>query len=121
MFPCREHELFLYEVTLFESSKAYRFIAHGTTVATNAMLQEQWAKVGLITNKGFRDVLEIGTQLRPELYGLQQKKPVPLVTRDLRMEAGCPVPFGANLKSCAASAPKTMRWILREKIGTRMQ
>lgn len=62
------------------------FIAHGTTVATNAMLQEQWAKVGLITTKGFRDILEIGTQMRPELYGLHQKKPAPLVTRDLREE-----------------------------------
>lgn len=61
-------------------------LTHGTTVATNAMLQEQWAKVGLITTKGFRDVLEIGTQMRPELYKLQQKKVTPLVPRNLRME-----------------------------------
>ncbi|MBU8877525.1 hydantoinase/oxoprolinase family protein [Bacillus sp. FJAT-29790] len=63
-----------------------RLLAHGTTVATNAMLQEQWAKVGLITTKGFRDVLEIGTQMRPELYGLQQRKSAPIVPRNLRME-----------------------------------
>ncbi|OCA87183.1 hydantoinase/oxoprolinase family protein [Pseudobacillus wudalianchiensis] len=61
-------------------------LAHGTTVATNAMLQEQWAKVGLITTKGFRDTLEIGTQMRPELYQLQQKKTAPIVPRHLRME-----------------------------------
>ena len=62
------------------------FISHGTTVATNAMLQEQWAKVGLITSQGFRDVLEIGSQMRPDLYRLHQRKPTPLVTRDLREE-----------------------------------
>ncbi|MGE7664874.1 hydantoinase/oxoprolinase family protein [Ureibacillus composti] len=62
------------------------FLAHGTTVATNAMLQEQWAKVGLITTKGFRDTLEIGTQMRPELYQLQQKKIAPIVPRNLRKE-----------------------------------
>jgi len=61
-------------------------LSHGTTVATNAMLQEQWAKVGLITTRGFRDVLEIGTQMRPELYQLQQKKPAPIVPRNLRKE-----------------------------------
>ncbi|HEY9576877.1 MAG TPA: hydantoinase/oxoprolinase family protein, partial [Pseudobacillus sp.] len=62
------------------------FLAHGTTVATNAMLQEQWAKVGLITTKGFRDTLEIGTQMRPELYQLQQEKTAPIVPRNLRRE-----------------------------------
>jgi len=62
------------------------FLVHGTTVATNAMLQEQWAKVGLITTKGFRDTLEIGTQMRPELYQLQQKKIAPIVPRNLRKE-----------------------------------
>ncbi len=63
-----------------------KFLAHGTTVATNAMLQEQWAKVGLITTKGFRDLLEIGTQMRPELYQLHQQKAAPIVPRNLRME-----------------------------------
>lgn len=62
------------------------FLAHGTTVATNAMLQEQWAKVGLITTEGFRDTLEIGTQMRTELYQLHQKKNPPIVSRDLRLE-----------------------------------
>lgn len=61
-------------------------LSHGTTVATNAMLQEQWAKVGLLTTEGFRDVLEIGTQMRPELYQLHQKKLTPLIPRNLRKE-----------------------------------
>lgn len=61
-------------------------LSHGTTVATNTMLQEQWAKVGLLTTEGFRDVLEIGTQMRPELYQLHQKKLTPLIPRNLRKE-----------------------------------
>ncbi|MEH6957281.1 hydantoinase/oxoprolinase family protein [Neobacillus drentensis] len=65
---------------------AVHFLVHGTTVATNAMLQEQWGKVGLITTKGFRDSLEIGTQMRPELYQLHQRKLPPIVPRNLRME-----------------------------------
>ncbi|WP_066062248.1 hydantoinase/oxoprolinase family protein [Neobacillus soli] len=68
------------------SVKEVNFLVHGTTVATNAMLQEQWGKVGLITTKGFRDTLEIGTQMRPELYQLQQRKSPPIVPRHLRME-----------------------------------
>lgn len=63
-----------------------RFISHGTTIATNALLQHQHSRIALITTKGFRDVLEIGTQLRPSLYDLTQKKPPPLVPRDLRIE-----------------------------------
>ncbi|WML26343.1 hydantoinase/oxoprolinase N-terminal domain-containing protein [Neobacillus sp. OS1-33] len=62
---------------------AVHFLVHGTTVATNAMLQEQWGKVGLITTKGFRDSLEIGTQMRPELYQLHQRKLPPIVPRNL--------------------------------------
>jgi N-methylhydantoinase A len=61
-------------------------VAHGTTVATNAMLERRWARVGLITTEGFRDVLEIGDQMRPELYGLRQRRPEPLVRRALRKE-----------------------------------
>lgn len=62
------------------------WLAHGTTVATNAILQERWARVGLITNRGFRDVLEIGTQMRPSLYSLHAKKATPLVPRQRRLE-----------------------------------
>lgn len=62
------------------------WLAHGTTVATNAILQRKWSRVGLLTNRGFRDVLEIGTQMRPSLYSLHSRKPTPLVPRDLRLE-----------------------------------
>ena len=59
-------------------------IRHGTTVASNAILEHKGAKVGLITTKGFRDVLEIRTLRMPKLYDIGWTKPVPLVERYLR-------------------------------------
>lgn len=59
-------------------------IRHGTTVASNAILEQKGAKVGLITTKGFRDVLEIRTLRMPRLYDMAWEKPPPLVDRYLR-------------------------------------
>ena len=63
-------------------------LSHGSTVATNALLERRGAKTALVTTAGFEDLIEIGRQQRPELYNLVVKKPVPLVPRDLR--------FGVN-------------------------
>ena len=62
------------------------YFGHGTTVATNALIQHRGVKTGLITTDGFRDLLEIGRQKRPDLYDLQADKPPTLVSRDLRLE-----------------------------------
>ena len=62
------------------------YFGHGTTVATNALIQHRGAATGLITTEGFRDLLEIGRQRRPHLYDLQADKPPLLVPRDLRIE-----------------------------------
>src|SRR5699024_7974305 len=62
------------------------FLSHGTTVGTNAVLENQIPDLGLITNEGLRDVIEIGDQTRPELYNLQTDKPPHLVPRYLRKE-----------------------------------
>jgi len=59
-------------------------IRHGTTVASNAILEHKGAKVGLITSKGFRDILEIRTLRAPRLYDLAWQKPPPLIERYLR-------------------------------------
>jgi N-methylhydantoinase A len=59
-------------------------LAHGTTVATNALLERAGARTALVTTEGFRDVLEIGRQNRASLYDLTAHKPAPLVPRDLR-------------------------------------
>ena len=60
-------------------------IMHGTTVASNTILQLAGARVGLVTSKGFRDVLELRTLRMPRLYDLTWEKPPPLVERYLRM------------------------------------
>src|SRR5262245_3566214 len=59
-------------------------LRHGTTVASNAILEHKGARVGLLTTKGFRDVLEIRTLRMPRLYDMTWTKPVPLVERYLR-------------------------------------
>jgi N-methylhydantoinase A len=61
-------------------------IVHGTTVASNTILQKTGARTGLVTTRGFRDVLEIGRVRTPELYDLTWEKPAPLVPRSLRRE-----------------------------------
>ncbi|MCL5025393.1 MAG: hydantoinase/oxoprolinase family protein, partial [Chloroflexi bacterium] len=61
-------------------------IVHGTTVATNAILEGKGARTGLLTTKGFRDVLEIRRLRYPQLYNLDWEKPTPLVRRRLRLE-----------------------------------
>jgi len=60
-------------------------VVHGTTVATNAMLERKGANVCLLTTKGFEDVLEIARQNREDIYDLYARKPEPLVTRDNRI------------------------------------
>ena len=61
-------------------------IVHGTTVASNTILQKTGAATGLITTRGFRDVLEIGRVRTPDLYDLTWEKPAPLVPRRRRLE-----------------------------------
>jgi N-methylhydantoinase A len=62
------------------------FFGHGTTVATNSLIQGRGARCGLITSDGFRDLLDLGRQRRPHLYDLQTDKPNALVPRDRRLE-----------------------------------
>lgn len=59
---------------------------HGTTVATNMVIERRGGKTGLLTTAGFRDVLEIGRQTRPDLFDMSVRKPQPLVARPLRIE-----------------------------------
>ncbi|MFY9572118.1 MAG: hydantoinase/oxoprolinase family protein, partial [Blastocatellia bacterium] len=59
-------------------------IVHGTTVATNALLERKGARTALITTEGFEDVIEIGRQARPDLYNFMVTRPAPLVSRELR-------------------------------------
>ena len=69
------------------SPREILFFIHGTTVATNALLELKGAKTALITTKGFRDVLQIGRQTRPSLYDFYAHRPKPVIPRYLRYEA----------------------------------
>ena len=62
-------------------------VVHGSTVATNALLERKGARTALVTTKGFRDVLAIGRQDRPDIYALAPRIPPPLVPAELRFEA----------------------------------
>jgi N-methylhydantoinase A len=73
------------------------FFGHGTTVGTNALIERRGAATALITTAGFRDVLEIARQRRPELYNLQTMRPAPLVSRDLRFEVNERVQYDGSV------------------------
>ena len=62
-------------------------LSHGTTVATNALIQGRGGRLALVTTAGFRDLLEIGRQIRPHMFDLQKDHPPPLVPRQRRLEA----------------------------------
>jgi len=71
---------------LLEASVApdeVEYVVHGTTVATNAIIERKVAPTGFITSDGFRDLLEIQRQIRPTRYDLHFEKPRPLVPRYL--------------------------------------
>ena len=79
-------------------------VMHGTTVASNAILEMTGARTGLITTRGFRDVLELRTLRMPRLYDLAWEKPPPLVERYLRMEVDERIDANGNIQREVDSA-----------------
>ena len=67
------------------------WISHGTTIATNAVIERKGARTALVTNRNFRDILEIGRFARPAelIYRVHEDRPAPLVPRRLRLGVGC--------------------------------
>jgi N-methylhydantoinase A len=61
-------------------------VIHGTTLATNALIERKGARAALLTTRGFRDSLEMAYEHRFEQYDLYMERPAPLVSRDLRLE-----------------------------------
>ena len=74
------------------------YLSHGTTVATNTILQRVGSKVGMVTTKGFRDLLEIGRQKRPSVFDLFADKPPVLVPRYLRKEVDERVSYDGSVE-----------------------
>lgn len=75
-------------------------ILHGTTVATNAVLERRGPRVALITTTGFRDVLEIGRLRTPAIYDLEWVKPAPLVPRERRLEVAERISSSGEILRC---------------------
>lgn len=113
------------------------YLAHGTTVGTNALIEKKGCRLGLITTKGFKDLMEIGTQRRPSLYNLQAQKPYPLVpsglnctvTERIRYDGSIETPLDEEetrevvrylkprellLSQCAPSFPSSIRFMRKE-------
>src|SRR2546425_13276181 len=65
-----------------------RSVIHGTTLATNALIERKGARTGLLTTAGFRDAVEIGHEGRYDMYDIFIDQPAPLVPRHLRLEVG---------------------------------
>jgi len=74
------------EIIELSGGRPIERLTHGTTAATNALLERRWSKTSLITTEGFRDVLEIGRQNRPNIYDWNIERPEPIVPRGLRFE-----------------------------------
>ncbi|WP_270938809.1 hydantoinase/oxoprolinase N-terminal domain-containing protein, partial [Falsiroseomonas oryzae] len=72
-------------ITLRELLEVTERLVHGTTVATNALLERRTARVALLTTEGHRDVIEMREGLKPERYDLRLPPPAPLVPRRLRL------------------------------------
>ena len=75
-----------------------RFFSHGTTVATNTLIERKGVKSALVVTQGFKDVLQIGRQDRPHLYDWRIQKTVPLVPRNLRFEISERVLYTGEVK-----------------------
>lgn len=80
------------------------YFGHGTTVATNALIEKRGARTALLTTEGMRDLLELARQRRPALYDLHVNKPAPLVSRDMRYELRERVLFDGVVETPLAEA-----------------
>ncbi len=84
-------------------------LLHGTTVATNALLEGRGARTALVTSAGFADVIEIGRQDRPSLYDPAADRPPPLVDRELRFEVeGSQADLDEVAAAVAAASPEAV-------------
>src|SRR6202051_1192832 len=75
-------------------------VVHGSTVATNALLERKGARTAFVTTRGFEDLIAIGRQNRPELYNLTPALPVPLVPRELCFGIEERVLFDGTVERC---------------------
>jgi N-methylhydantoinase A len=82
-----------------EGTGSLSYFGHGTTVATNALIQLQGSPTALVTTKGFRDIIELARQRRPHLYDLQVDKPEMIIPRHLRFEVSERVRYDGSVET----------------------
>ena len=89
-------------------------LIHGSTVVINIITERKGAKTGLLTTRGFRDVLEIARHNRPDMYNLYYKRPEPLVPRHLRLEVDERIAYnGIVLKPTQTTSVKSALEVFR--------
>jgi len=89
-------------------------VIHGTTLVINSIIERKGAKTGLITTKGFRDVLELGREIRYAPYNIFSEFPKPLIPRRFRLEVDERIRSnGEVLKSLD---PEEVREVVRQLI-----
>ncbi|MBI3841337.1 MAG: hydantoinase/oxoprolinase family protein [Thaumarchaeota archaeon] len=92
--------------------KEVSLLVHATTLATNALLTRTGlGRAALVTNEGFRDILEIARQRRPELYNLDTRRPEPLIPRSDRFTVGCRI--GSDGRELEPLDPQESRSVCR--------
>ena len=85
------------------SGRGIEILIHGTTVATNTVLQRNGARTALVTTAGFRDVLQIQRQDRPHMYDMRSRRAEPLVPRSLRFEVEERIRFDGSVETPVAA------------------
>jgi N-methylhydantoinase A len=98
------------------SARNTQFLVLGTTLATNAVLEGKWARTGLITTEGFRDVLDLARQRRPHHFNLDIPKPVPPAARGCRLEVRGRIAFdGAEVTPLDEAGLRRAIGLLKEQ------
>lgn len=96
------------------------YLAHGTTVATNALIEKKGARLGLITTKGFKDLMEIGWQKRPSLYDLLKPKPESLIPAGLKCEVEERILYDGSVHTALneKQVREVVRYLKEQKVQT---
>jgi len=99
--------------------KRLGFLIHGTTVATNALIERKGVKAGLVVTRGFRDVLHIARQIRPKLYDFFERRPDPFIPRHLRFEIPERMLYDGRIAETLdeVAVAKVARIMLRHGVG----